>query len=275
MLAQRIITAVIGIVAAIFIINYGQGVFAAAALILTALAWHEFYNMMVKREIEVAYFLGLTGVVLLWAIAWLGNPQETVAVILLAVLTVLAKTVLAHASFTLRDAAYTVTGILYVGLSFSHLVLLRYTDQSVYIATKLGGLSAGAVYLWLAFIGTWASDTFAFFVGSRFGRHKLAPAVSPGKTWEGVAGGLAGSIVGVSVMGSLCYLSLVHCLAIGLMVGVVAPLGDLVESSIKRFAGVKDSGRLLPGHGGVLDRFDSIMFVAPAVYYYLSIFVIR
>jgi phosphatidate cytidylyltransferase len=275
MLAQRIATAVVGVIAAIFIVNYGQWVFAVAALALTALAWHEFYNMMVKREIEVAYYLGLTSVGLLWAIAWLGNPQETVAVLLLSTLVIFAKTVVAHASFNLRDAAYTVAGVLYIGLTFAHLVLLRFSDQSVFIATKFGALSAGALYLWLAFVGTWASDTFAFFVGSRFGRHKLAPAVSPGKTWEGVAGGLAGSVIGVTILGSLSYLPLVHSLVIGLLVGVVAPLGDLVESSIKRYAGVKDSGRLLPGHGGVLDRFDSIMFVAPAVYYYLYIFVVR
>ncbi len=275
MLAQRIVTAVVGIIAAIFIVNYGQWVFAVAALVLTALAWHEFYNMMVKREIEVAYFLGLVSVGLLWAIAWVGNPQETVAVLLLATLIILAKTVVAHARFNLRDAAYTIAGVLYIGLSFAHLVLLRFSDQSLYIATKLGVLSAGALYLWLAFVGTWAADTFAFFVGSRFGRHKLAPAVSPGKTWEGVAGGLVGSVVGVTALGGLGFLPLVHSVAIGLLVGVVAPLGDLVESSIKRYAGVKDSGRLLPGHGGVLDRFDSIMFVAPAVYYYLYIFVVR
>jgi phosphatidate cytidylyltransferase len=86
---------------------------------------------------------------------------------------------------------------------------------------------------------------------------------------------VAGSVIGVTAMGAACALPLGHSAAIGLLVGVVAPVGDLVESSIKRFCGVKDSGRLLPGHGGVLDRFDSVMFAAPAVYYYLQLFIVR
>ncbi len=275
MLTQRIATAVIGIIAAIFIVNYGQWPFAIAALILTLLAWHELTAMLYVREIELAYWLGVVGVVLLWGTAWLGNPGETVAVVLLATFLILGKMVLAHATFTLRDAAFTVAGVVYVGLAFAHLVLLRYTDQSLAVATKLGPLSAGAAYLWLAFVGTWSADTFAFFVGSQFGKHKLAPAVSPGKTWEGTIGGVAGSILGVTALGALCQFSLGHSAVIGLLVGVVAPMGDLVESSIKRFCGVKDSGRLLPGHGGVLDRFDSVMFAAPAVYYYLQLFSVR
>lgn len=275
MLTKRIATAVVGIIAAVFIVNYGQWLFALAVLVLTLLAWHEFKAMLFRREIELAYWLGAAGVVLLWGTAWLGNSRETVAVVLLMTFFILGKMVLAHASFTLRDAACTIAGVIYVGLAFAHLCLLRYSDQSLVLATKLGPLSAGAAYLWLAFIGTWSSDTFAFFVGSKFGKHKLAPAVSPGKTWEGAVGGVAGSVIGVSALGAVCQFSLGHSAAIGLLVGVVAPLGDLVESSLKRYCGVKDSGRLLPGHGGVLDRFDSVMFAAPAVYYYLQLFTVH
>ncbi len=275
MLTQRIVTAVVGIIAAVFIVNYGGWVFAAAALALTLLAWREFTAMLFLREIELSFRLGASGIVLLWGTAWLGNPHETVAVVLLVSFVILAKMVLAHATFTLRDATCTIAGVIYVGLAFAHLVLLRYTDQSLVLATSLGPLSAGAAYLWLAFVGTWSADTFAFFVGRKFGKHKLAPAVSPGKTWEGTFGGVAGSIIGVTAMGAACQFSLGHSAAIGLLVGVVAPFGDLVESSIKRYCGVKDSGRLLPGHGGVLDRFDSVMFAAPAVYYYLQLFSIR
>ena len=137
-----------------------------------------------------------------------------------------------------------------------------------------GTLSAGAVYLWIAFLGTWASDTFAYLVGSKIGRTKLAPLISPGKTREGAVGGLIGTIVTVAVFGSLFQLPLHHLLALGLLVGIVAPLGDLVQSVIKRYVGVKDSGNFFPGHGGVLDRFDSILFAVPAVYYYIQIFLL-
>lgn len=275
MLLKRVITAIIGIIAAVFIINYGTWVFATAVLLLTLLAWHEYFNMMTRLEISVAYYAGMFGIVMLWGAAWLGNSRELVAVLLMTSFLILAKMVLSYATFTVRDAVYTLSGLIYIGLTFSHLVLLRFTDNSLFIPTKLGTLPAGAIYIWLAFVGTWASDTFAFFVGSKFGRHKLAPAVSPGKTWEGFAGGVVGSILAVAGMGAACDVPLVHSLVIGLLVGVVGPLGDLVESAIKRSAGVKDSGRLLPGHGGVLDRFDSVMFTAPTVYYYIYAFLSR
>jgi phosphatidate cytidylyltransferase len=273
MLAKRIITAIIGIIATIFIVNYGQWVFAIAALLLTALAWHEFYNMMFRVDIEVSYSLGLVSCLLLWGSAWYGNSREILAVIILSAFVVLAKTVISHTRFNFRDAAYTIAGLLYIGLSFAHMVLLRFTDNSLYLTTKFGIMPAGAAYLWLALVGTWSSDTFAFFVGTKFGKHKLAPAVSPSKTWEGTLGGITGSIIGVLTLGYFWQFSLIHSAVIGLIVGLVAPIGDLVESAMKRYAGVKDSGRLLPGHGGVLDRFDSIIFAVPTVYYYIYAFV--
>ncbi|MDR3563766.1 MAG: phosphatidate cytidylyltransferase [Negativicutes bacterium] len=275
MLLHRILTAVIGVIAAIFIVNYGQWVFALAVLVLTMIAWHEFNNMMLRREINIAYYLGLLNILFLWGIAWLGNSKETVAVILLAAFLLLAKTIFSHARFSLRDAMYTLGGVIYIGLAFSHLVLLRFTDGSSSIVTALGSLPAGAAYLWLAFVGTWASDTFAFFIGTWFGKHKLAPAISPSKTWEGLIGGVVGSMIATFTLGYLWHLASLHTIFIGLFIGIVAPLGDLVESAIKRFSGVKDSGRILPGHGGVLDRFDSILFTVPTVYYYIYIFLIR
>ena len=140
--------------------------------------------------------------------------------------------------------------------------------------TNMGEISAGAAYLWLAFLGTWASDTFAYFVGTYLGKHKLCPLISPGKTIEGAIGGMIGSVIAIMLLGVLFKLPVYHCIIMGILVGIAAPLGDLVESAIKRFAGVKDSGQILPGHGGILDRFDSILFTVPAIYYYMHIFVL-
>lgn len=274
MLGKRIITAVIGIPIAIYIINYGAWLFTAAIVFLAVVAWHEFCKMMQAKNIKVQYSFGLIGVFFALGCIGLGNSQEVAMVILLIVLLVMVKTVISHADYSMTDAAFTVMGTLYVSLPFSHLLLLRFTYQYEYIPTVFGSLSTGAAYLWLAFLGTWASDTFAYFVGSMLGRHKLCPAISPGKTLEGAAGGLAGSIVGVAVIGGLIGLPLFHSLIIGLLVGIAAPVGDLVESALKRFAGVKDSGNILPGHGGVLDRFDAIMFSVPVVYYYIRAFLL-
>ena len=274
MLGMRILTAVIGIPVAIYIINYGSWLFAATVLLLALVAWHEFFTMMKAKNIKIQYNIGVIGIILASGCTWLGNAQELVMVMMLVVLLTMAQTILKHKKFGVTEAAFTILGTMYISLPFAHLLLLRFTDQYDYISTALGNLSAGAVYLWLAFLGTWASDTLAYFVGSLVGRHKLCSAISPGKTVEGASGGIIGSILGVVFMGWLCGLPLVHMVIIGLLVGIAAPFGDLAESMLKRFTGVKDSGNILPGHGGILDRFDAIMFSVPVVYYYIKAFII-
>ncbi len=156
----------------------------------------------------------------------------------------------------LNGWAFTAAGALYLGLPLSWAVLLRQGDQ-------------GFEWLLLALVATFATDTSAFVVGRPLGRHKLAPALSPGKSWEGALGGVMGS-AGVTV--ALVYLlglpSVVWAaVALGAAIGVVAQLGDLAESKLKRLADAKESGRLIPGHGGLLDRLDSLVFVLPLVYY--------
>lgn len=275
MLGKRILTALIGIPIAAYVINYGEWLFAAMILMLTLLAWHEFYTMLQNKNINIYYSLGFLLNTVIAGCAWLGNSQELVMVMFISTLLALVKVVTSGTKFTVTDATFSLLGISYIGVSFAHLLLLRYTDSSQYISTSFGQLSAGAAYLWLAFVGTWASDTFAYFVGTYLGRHKLCSMISPGKTIEGALGGLIGSVIAIVLLGNIFKLSMTHSVIMGLLVGVAAPLGDLVESAIKRFAGVKDSGRILPGHGGILDRFDSILFAVPAIYYYIHAFVLR
>ncbi|MBP2659224.1 MAG: phosphatidate cytidylyltransferase [Firmicutes bacterium] len=275
MLGRRVLTAVIGIPITIYVIHFGEWLFAAAILILTLLAWHEFYTMLGNKNIKVFYNLGILMNALILGCAWLGNSQEMTMTLVFATLLCLVNMVVSGNKFTVADVAFSILGITYIGVGFSHLLLLRYTDSSLYITTSMGTLSMGASYLWLAFIGTWANDTFAYFVGSRFGRHKLCPAISPAKTVEGSIGGLVGSILAITLLGLLFKLPVSHSITMGIVVGVIAPIGDLAESAIKRFAGVKDSGKLLPGHGGILDRFDSILFTVPIVYYYIHMFLLR
>ena len=148
-----------------------------------------------------------------------------------------------------------------------------------YIGT-LGGTIAGLRVLSPVEDGAWrvtlllaivmASDTFAYFAGSAFGRHKLAPGISPGKTIEGLAGGLVGGVVAALLVRAfgLPALPAPAAVALGIVVATFGVVGDLVESMMKRWAGVKDSGHLFPGHGGMLDRLDSLLFGAPVLYYY-------
>jgi phosphatidate cytidylyltransferase len=156
-----------------------------------------------------------------------------------------------------RAMAVVVLSWLYCGLLLATLVGLR--------------LRFDVSWVILAFVVTWGNDTFAYFAGHAFGRHKLMPRISPGKTWEGFFGGAAGSVLcalGARLVlpGFERELSVGVALAVGLGGAVLGPLGDLAESMVKRAAGVKDSSHIIPGHGGLLDRIDALLFVAPWVY---------
>jgi phosphatidate cytidylyltransferase len=177
---------------------------------------------------------------------------------------------------TLPDWALTLAGALYVGWLLSHFIMLRELTQPL-LPAPLGllGIEPGAAWVYLVLAITFLQDTFAYFVGRSLGRHKLAPALSPKKTWEGAAGGMAGAILG-SLAGILLLglpISLGAGLLLGVVGGIVGPLGDLSESLIKRQVGLKDAGSIIPGHGGILDRADSLLFTAPALYYLIRLLI--
>jgi phosphatidate cytidylyltransferase len=158
--------------------------------------------------------------------------------------------------------AWTFAGILYVGWLLGYIVALR-------------GIEDGRNWVFYALFCTFGSDTAAFFIGRAIGRHKLAPSISPGKTWEGAIGGLLGA-VGVSFLFLLptpvtltSQLNWWQAIILGLLVSIFGQVGDLVESLLKRNTGAKDSGTLIPGHGGILDRMDSIVFAVVVVYYWI------
>ncbi len=154
------------------------------------------------------------------------------------------------------------SGIAYVPLLLSHLVLLR-------------ALPSGVEWVFLMLLIVMSGDTAAYYVGSNLGRRKLYPIVSPNKSIEGALGGLCGSLAGTFAAKFTFFptLTVVDCVVTALAVGAIGQIGDLFESLLKRSFGVKDSGVIIPGHGGILDRLDSILFAAPALYYYASLIV--
>jgi phosphatidate cytidylyltransferase len=163
----------------------------------------------------------------------------------------------------------TLVSWLYLAIPLTHFIWLRGAEGILGVVDGAGLLLALA--LWLI---VWFSDTFAYLVGRRWGRHKMIPAVSPNKTWEGtVAGLLTAALTGVVITLVLPSLewNTIFGMVTGLVIGIAAVLGDLAESRLKRGVGVKDSGTTLPGHGGILDRFDSIIFCAPVFYYLLML----
>ena len=166
-----------------------------------------------------------------------------------------------NAPGSLHRWALIVAGSLYIGFSVGHFVKLRALDAGVY-------------WVVLALVSTWICDSAAYFVGSAIGKHKLSPSISPKKTWEGAIAGLIFGVATVVLLGCwLLDLDLPRSIALGALLVLAATIGDLAESVIKRQVGVKDSGRLIPGHGGMLDRIDSLLFVVPIVYYFVITFV--
>ena len=156
----------------------------------------------------------------------------------------------------ISNGPVTMLSVFYIGFFSSHVVLIDHLEQ-------------GAILVWLALLTAFGTDIFAYLIGIRFGKRKLCPALSPKKTVEGALGGMAGSIALCTIFGGVVVPDLIlHCAAIGWIGSIFAQMGDLVASAFKRKMGIKDYGNLIPGHGGILDRFDSILFTLPVIYYY-------
>lgn len=225
------------------------------------LALFEFYRMLEARGLRPLWLSGLALTAALFLLValpgWHSAPLWPLAALLLLA-AALARG--AEPAQAVPAAAFTLLAAVYLGALGGTLAALRLLRPSE--------LGAWRLTLLLAVI--MGSDTLAFFVGRALGRHKLAPQISPAKTVEGALGGLLGGVAGALAVRAwgLPELPLTHALLLGGVVAAFGILGDLVESLLKRWAGVKDSGALFPGHGGMLDRLDSLLFGAPVLYYY-------
>ena len=268
----RIITGIVGIALAAFIIMQGGWLYAVFAILLSFAAWHEYASAFDHLGKPLARLAGFVAVSLFGTAAWLWGSAWFIAIATFAVLLVFTEAVFRHRTFAVDQACFSIAGIVYVGFCFAHLILLRFMAPDVVLATPVGDMTLGCAFLWVMFLGTWSRDTFAYFAGSFFGKHKMCPAVSPKKTVEGFLGGLVGTTAVVAALGCALDFSVPLMALLGVLLAITATVGDLAESIIKRYTGVKDSGRLIPGHGGVLDRFDSVMFTAPFVYYFIQVF---
>lgn len=283
---------------AAFIIQLGSLPFAVATILISLIGWYEFSDILGKKGIDTTLILGAVILIFMQCCAWLGNFEELLAVITIGILLIFLLTVILYGTIRPIDASASIGGILYIGLPFSHLILLRFFDDerissnvdavrslfafnlpviNIDFGHSLDALlnlqfDVGMALIWLLFISTWASDTFAFFVGTAIGSHKLASSISPKKTIEGFLGAVVGTTAVTAAVGHFLFsFPMQEMLILGFLMSIVATLGDLVESALKRFGGTKDSGIFLPGHGGVLDRFDSILFTAPVFYYFVVI----
>ena len=237
-------------------------VFSAAIAALILLALHEFYDLLPAPLALPGKWLGLLlGACLPFAG---GNPRFPwpefflAGSLLLGLISLLDSRSL---EIRARNWTHALFGLIYVALPLSLLVPLRFDP--------LSGI-AGEYRLFFLLVPQWLQDTAAFFIGSRWGRHRMAPAISPKKSWEGAAAGLAAALAGSLLIRWFAFPAADHVtvLVYGLLLGAAGQASDLAESLFKRAVGVKDSSRIIPGHGGVLDRIDGLLFACP-VYWLL------
>jgi len=264
MLRQRVFTVIIGLPFLIAILWFGEPWFTLLIAAMAMISSLEFYRMASHSKIQPLTYFGIA-----WALLLVLSPHcpnTTTTPFLITSAIVISLTWLLFRSpkgQAFNSWAWTIAGILYIGWMLSYWVDLR-------------NLEAGREWVLCGMLTNFANDTGAFFIGRAWAKHPLASTISPSKTWEGAVGGLLAAIAASLILNAffswLNYplpLNYWQMALLGGVISIFAQLGDLVESLLKRNTGSKDSGKLLPGHGGILDRIDSIIFTGVVVYYYV------
>lgn len=262
-MAVRIISSLIGIPILLFFVISG-GLFLRMALaLISCIGMYELY-MAVSKKIKPVHFVGF--ITELVYVSTMTMQIDTVYIkiyIIAATLIILSMLVFLHSTVNIEDAAITVFGFVYVGMLMGCLYHIR---------------EEMPVLVWIPFICAFGSDTCAYFTGTAIGKHKLTPVLSPHKSIEGAIGGILGAALlsalycfGASKLNYIAASYIPIFFVMGAVGSVLAQLGDLAASSIKRYTGIKDYGKIMPGHGGVLDRFDSVLFTMPTIYIFMCI----
>ena len=266
----RIIVSIVAIPLIIGASLLGGIPFLIFTLGIALISYWEFSEMVRKKEAYPNFVLGTLAIISIILNVYF-KFLEFYVLFLFASIIILITELFRNKASAIINVAATFMGILYLGLFSSSIVLIREIFSQSELLYSEGG------YLIISImIAIWVCDSAAFFIGSAFGKHKLFPRVSPNKSWEGAIAGFVFAIVSMIAAKAifLDILTLTDSIIIGTIVGTVGQIGDLVESLVKRDAAVKDSSAIIPGHGGIFDRFDSLLFTAPVVYIYLHFTVV-
>lgn len=261
---SRIITAAIllPVLIASILISWLAPLFVALALAAMLLGLYEFWLLARRREMKPDVVTGFAAAAAILTVFYFNEPPLLLLILPAFTIIALAAEMLRGAPFEkmMASAGATVLGVMYVALLGGHLVAVRTGFRPELSADLLA-------FFFLVIMG---SDTGAYYTGRAFGRHKLAPGVSPGKTWEGAIGGMIASLLMAVIAHYWFFPALPLTIGLGLaaLMNVLGVVGDLTESALKRGAGAKDAAQILPGHGGLLDRLDSLLFNAPVIYYF-------
>ena len=271
----RLISGIVGIPLFIILVFVGEGIpFVLGMGVFSIIGLYEFYRGVRSTGAEPQEWVGLASAFLFLFVARNQFREEGFslpAVLTLFVIATLTIELLRENRAPVKNLGSTFLGVVYVGWLFSYLVAIRSIGGSFQVPSIPWTTPVGAWFVLYVVFAAWATDTGAFLVGRKWGRHKLAPKISPNKTWEGLYAGLAFTIVLSMAMGWAMSIPWYTNALLGLGIGIASVVGDLAESSIKRDIGIKDFGSILPGHGGILDRFDGLLFAAPVFYYYVTL----
>ncbi len=274
-LIQRLITSLVGVPVILIVSYLDEVVFFFFISILTVLGIIEYFELIKNHKKKPNFNVVLLGSLLIAAGAFIHPVAFMMLFTLVVVFTVASNLSSDNVSNFSQVAGSSVFPVMYFGWFLGHGILIRNIGFDENAVRLLDGLrDPGFFFLVIVYGCTFVNDTGAFFIGKKFGRNKLSSTISPGKTVEGTVGGVLLSVVGALLINGFFSdpLSWQWCVIYGLLIGITAMFGDLVESALKRGAAVKDSGGIVPGHGGILDRFDSFFFVFPAAYYLTLIF---
>ena len=274
MLKTRVASALIGIIILFAVVFSGQIVLGVSVFLVSVIAMYEYFKSLKNagyRPVEAVGYISYAGILLLCSqvvqIPFLDRMislKSLMFAVFIMIVVLFSFIIFLHSKYNITDISLTFFGVFYIAFLLSFIVLTR-------------NLNNGFFFVWLIFIGAFSTDTMAYFSGLLFGKHKLMPAISPKKTVEGSIGGVIGCALTtllyglyLNKSGSIDFIPYYHFLLMGILCGIISQIGDWAASAIKRYVKVKDFGSIMPGHGGALDRFDSILFTAPVIYFYLS-----
>ena len=268
---KRVISAAVFTILWAIILVVDNPIFDTAVVaVLSLIAMYEYNKAFKNIGYKPISWIGYTGCLSIFLMGGIIPEEYKLMLIKIIIPVVLISAftyiIITHLKRTIIDVAITVFSLIYIPAMFSFMKLIL-------------NMEYGRFYILYVFCGAFISDTFAYLVGSKFGKTKLAPDISPNKTVEGSIGGICGvilSFVIITMVGNLkfgIYGNVFYWLLVGIAASVAGQFGDLTASAIKRYCKIKDFGNIMPGHGGVLDRFDSLMFVAPIVYLFIKIYI--
>ncbi|MBN1163333.1 MAG: phosphatidate cytidylyltransferase [Candidatus Krumholzibacteriota bacterium] len=271
-LAKRLLASFVFIPCLLIIAHRGGLYYLILIDMVIMIGMWEFYKMMEAKGLNPYKVIGIvSGIALSWYVFFQQGIYANFLLSLIFMGIMILELVRSEKGLAVYHISVTIFGVFYVAWLGSHLILLRELPY-------LKGLdySVGFSFVLLVFTLTWCYDTGAFTVGRLIGRTKLFPRISPGKTMEGAIGGILFAIAGILILRTLNahYLSVTEAVSLAVIASIFGQLGDLVESMLKRDVKIKDSSRAIPGHGGILDRFDSLLFTAPLLYYLMKYFIL-